>query len=396
MKKKLSKRKPGKRGKAGKGKEKRSSFSKTLSKKIEKPKPSRKPKEKPAEKKPKKEPKRAAKPAEKPKEKIEKPAQGEVALRIGSRLEKGTRGRKDKKTDTRQLVNKELHEFEKAQKDSRATPAKIRDQDEHVGLKHIKAEIEKKLQLDTPSTKGLPHTKLKPKQGKPEMVKTGIHGLDEILGGGLPKDSIVLLSGTCGTGKSIFGMNFLIEGAIKGEPGIYIALEESPESNIEQMKLFGWPVDELVKSKKLMILQPELYNFDALLTTIEDSIERIKAQRLVIDAISIIGMYFEDPYKVRKSILQLGALLKKMKCTTIAIDEVEEGEPSLSAYGVEEFVVDGVIVLYLIKRSNIYLRAAVIRKMRGVNHSTKIHPMEIKSPGGIVIYPSQELFEEVS
>ena len=56
---------------------------------------------------------------------------------------------------------------------------------------------------------------------------------------------------------------------------------------------------------------------------------------------------------------------------------------------------DGVIILYLIKRSNIYIRAAVIRKMRGVNHSTKIHPMEIRSPGGIIIYPSQELFEEI-
>jgi KaiC/GvpD/RAD55 family RecA-like ATPase len=308
-------------------------------------------------------------------------------------------------------VDRELKVFEKAHNDSGAAPAKIRKQDEHVGLKHIKTEIERNIRgasvkdakAEEPSktdktgiSKNLIKSAVRTISGKQTFIKSGIRGLDEIMGGGLPKDSIILLSGTCGTGKSIFGMNFLIEGAMKGEPGIYISLEESPESNIKQMKLFGWPVDDMIKNKKLMILQPELYNFDALLTTIEDSIDRIKAKRLVIDAISIIGMYFEDPYKVRKSILQLGALLKKMKCTTIAIDEVREGEPSLSAYGVEEFVVDGVIVLYLIKRSNIYLRAAVIRKMRGVNHSTKIHPMEIKSPGGIVIYPSQELFEEVS
>ncbi|MBM3304261.1 MAG: hypothetical protein FJY76_04120, partial [Candidatus Aenigmarchaeota archaeon] len=218
--------------------------------------------------------------------------------------------------------------------------------------------------------------------------------LDEILGGGVPQNSVILLSGSCGTGKSIFGMNFLIEGALIGEPGIYISLE-SPESNIRQMKLFGWPVDELVRRGRLLILQPELYNFDALLTTIEDSVDRIKAKRLVIDSISIIGMYFADAYKVRKSLLQLSTLLRKLKCTTFAIDEIKEGEPSLSAYGVEEFVVDGVIVLYLIKRGNIYIRAAVVRKMRGMPHSTKIHPMEICSPGGITIYPSQELFEEV-
>jgi KaiC/GvpD/RAD55 family RecA-like ATPase len=305
-------------------------------------------------------------------------------------------------------VKKEVKDFEQAHEESGAAPAKVRKQDEHINLKGMKLEIEKNLgarrqadekeiqMADKPAiAKNLTSSEVKTKQGKQQFIKSGIQGLDELLGGGLPKDSIILLSGTCGTGKSIFGMNFLIEGAMKGEPGIYISLEESPESNIQQMKLFGWPVDDLIKQKKLMILQPELYNFDALLTTIEDSIDRIKAKRLVIDAISIIGMYFEDPYKVRKSILQLGALLKKMKCTTVAIDEIREGETSLSAYGVEEFVVDGVIVLYLIKRSNIYLRATVIRKMRGINHSTKIHPMEIKSPGGIIIYPSQELFEEV-
>jgi len=319
----------------------------------------------------------------------------EVSIRIGQKNKKKPVG-----ADVWKRVDNQKKDIKKTEKIPAPTIlpalATVRKQDEHVGFNDLKQEIKNKLNGNELGIKGAATSSIQPTRDNQEFIKSGIRGLDEILGGGLPKDSIVLLSGTCGTGKSIFGMNFLIEGAMKGEPGIYIALEESPESNIQQMKLFGWPVDDMIRNKKLMILQPELYNFDALLTTIEDSIDRIKAKRLVIDAISIIGMYFEDPYKVRKSILQLGALLKKMKCTTIAIDEVREGESSLSAYGVEEFVVDGVIVLYLIKRSNIYLRAAVIRKMRGVNHSTKIHPMEIKSPGGIVIYPSQELFEEVS
>jgi|GEM_PF-453426 len=387
--------------------------------------------------------KRASSRRGRPKKRATKRASsGPVSIRLGNRKLKRKLPVKDKSKN----IDREIYDFEKSHKDSGASPAKVRKRDEHIAFRNMRKEIERNMgdeylrekipakPLDesvpvnveaemgagkkAPKTaaveraagkaateklpaKGKPSTKpyrtaFDTKGKMPDKIKTGIRGLDDILGGGLPKDSIVLLSGTCGTGKSIFGMNFLIEGAMKNEPGIYISLEESPESNIHQMKLFGWPVDDLIKNKKLMILQPELYNFDALLTTIEDSIDRIKAKRLVIDAISIIGMYFEDPYKVRKSILQLGSLLKKMRCTTIAIDEVREGQSSLSAYGVEEFVVDGVIVLYLIKRSNIYLRAAVIRKMRGVNHSTKIHPMEIKSPGGIIIYPSQELFEEVS
>lgn len=300
------------------------------------------------------------------------------------------------KTDHKEIkkrVEKELREFEIRHKKLGIASAKIRGQDEHVDFDHIRSQIEKKIKSQLPIIPSLDRQDLKSSSMK--TISSGIQGLDEILGGGLPENSLVLLSGTCGTGKSIFGMNFLIEGALHGEPGIYISLEESPESNIRQMEMFGWPVDDLINSKRIMIIQPELYNFDALLTTIEDSVDRIGAKRLVIDSISIIGMYFEDPYKVRKALLQLGTLLKKLKCTTIAIDEVREGEPSLSAYGVEEFVVDGVVMLYLIKRNNIYIRAVVVRKMRGMNHSTKLHPMEIRSPGGILIYPSQELFEEI-
>ena len=318
------------------------------------------------------------------------------SIRLGSIEEK-----KEPKMDVSKLkkqVEQELEDFKATHEKVGAAPAVVRGEDEHVEMEHLKSEIEKKIRGNgfghKESQTSARNAFLMP-AGKLETIESGINGLDDILGGGVPQNSVVLLSGSCGTGKSIFGMNFLIEGALKGEPGIYISLEESPESNIKQMKLFGWPVDELIRKGKLMILQPELYNFDALLTTIEDSVDRIKAKRLVIDSISIIGMYFADPYKVRKSLLQLSTLLRKLKCTTFAIDEIKEGEPSLSAYGVEEFVVDGVIILYLIKRSNIYIRAAVVRKMRGMPHSTKIHPMEIKSPGGITIYPSQELFEEV-
>lgn len=286
---------------------------------------------------------------------------------------------------------KELKIFKSVHEKSPAGSARTREQDEHVDFGYVKNDIEKVLRL----RKGHYSRKIA-KAAAMELVKSGIEGLDDILDGGIPKDFLILLSGTCGTGKSIFAMNFLIEGALMGEPGVYISLEESPESNIKQMRLFGWPIDELVKKNKIMLIQPELYNFDALLTTIEDSVDRIKAKRLVIDSASIIGMYFEDPYKVRKTIIQLGTMLKKLGCTTIMIDEIKEGEPSLSAFGVEEFVVDGVIVLYLIKKSNIFIRACVVRKMRGMDHSTKIHPMDIRSPGGIIIYPAQELFEEIT
>jgi len=202
------------------------------------------------------------------------------------------------------------------------------------------------------------------------------------------------LSGTCGTGKSIFGMEFLVKGAMKGEPGVYVSLEETIEETINQMKFFGWPVDELIKEKKLLIIQPELYNFNTLLSSIEDSILKINASRLVIDSISIIGMYFERLFEIRKSLIILNHLIKNLGCTTIAISEINEGKKELSPNGVEEFVSDGVIVLYYVKRGSSFSRSITIRKMRSTDHSTKIHPVEISKSKGIIVYHrEEEVFE---
>ncbi len=225
---------------------------------------------------------------------------------------------------------------------------------------------------------------VKTSNGNISRIKTGISGLDSLIGGGFPDNSLILLSGTCGTGKSLFGMNFLIEGALKGEPGVYVSLEESPEENMRQMRTFKWPVDDLIKKRKLLIIQPTLYNYEALLTKIEDAVNMIGAKRLVLDSLSIIGMYFENVYKVRKSVLELSAMLKRLECTTIAIDETEK-EEDLSAFHVEEFVVDGLILLFFTRTKGQFIRSLAIRKMRSTKHSHKLHPFEIKAPNGVVV-----------
>lgn len=264
-------------------------------------------------------------------------------------------------------------------------------EDHHKKLEDIRKDAEdvlKSFKTQAPAQQAQPSTDI-------IRLQTGVEGLDELIEGGIPEKSVVLLTGSTGTGKSIFSMEFLVEGAMHNEPGVYISLQESMEETINQMRFFGWPVDRLMEEGKIMIIQPELYNFDALLTAIEDAIDKIQAKRLVIDSISIIGMYFEEQFKIRKSLLTLSQMLKKLGCTTVAISEVGEGKIELSPYGIEEFVSDGVIILYFIRRGNMFLRAIAVRKLRSTNHSAKIHPIEIKRSGGIVVYPSEEVFAEV-
>jgi len=229
---------------------------------------------------------------------------------------------------------------------------------------------------------------------KIERVKIGVEGFDELIEGGIPNDSFVLLSGGTGTGKSIFGINFLAYGAEHDEPGVYVSLEEGYEENVKQMALFGWGLEELQKQKKLLILQPKMYNFDKLIESIQDAVYSIKAKRVVVDSVSILELYFEDKFKTRRSILDLAKTLKGMGVTTLAISEIDDREGGLSREGVEEFVADGVIILYLDKKENLMNRAIGIRKMRATNHSLKIHPVKIEPKKGMVVYPFEETFED--
>ena len=160
------------------------------------------------------------------------------------------------------------------------------------------------------------------------------------------------------------------------------------------MERFGWPVRDLIKKKKLLIIQPELYKYDVLLNEIENAIDKIKAKRLVIDSLTIIGMYFEDPYKVRRAVFEISRTFKRLGCTILAITEIAEGSESLSPFGVEEYVADGVIVLYYTKRDNSFLRAVAVRKMRFTDHSNKLHPLKIGSEG-IIVFGTEEIFATI-
>ncbi|MEM5882734.1 MAG: ATPase domain-containing protein [Candidatus Aenigmatarchaeota archaeon] len=226
-----------------------------------------------------------------------------------------------------------------------------------------------------------------------ERIKTGIPGLDDLIAGGFPQSSTILLSGVAGAGKTIFCLQFIYNGAyVYNEPGVYISLEEEPERLISYAaEEFNWNFKELIEKKMVSFVSAEMYSFEKLRDLIETEVIRLRAKRLVIDPSTILGLYFEKALQVRKSILDLTRLVKRLGCTTILVSEIEEGSGKISGLGVEEFVVDGIIILYYIKEAGFYTRGLCVRKMRATDHDSGIHPIQI-TRNGLVVFPKEQIF----
>lgn len=228
-----------------------------------------------------------------------------------------------------------------------------------------------------------------------KRVPTGIPGMDELIEGGFPEGSAVLLSGGTGTGKTIFSTQFVYNGASRfNEPGIYITVEEGPTNIWWNMQNFGWDIagltkQGLMKIYKMNLTQRTVESIEEEIGRIADMVEQMGAKRLVIDSTTAIGVWLPDPASIRYTIYKLVSELKKLDCTSLLVAETKGGKTDFSAFGVEEFVADGVIALYFVPPH----RALFVRKMRGTKHSVKVHPFNIGKTG-IVVRPRDELLWE--
>ncbi|MCX8175276.1 MAG: hypothetical protein N3E51_03665 [Candidatus Micrarchaeota archaeon] len=225
-------------------------------------------------------------------------------------------------------------------------------------------------------------------------VETGIAGFDSMVEGGLPEGTLNLLAGKVGTGRNIFALQYLIHGAKKGEPGVYITLEKEPEDVIALAESFGWKAKELVSEKRLSVIKPDMHRFETLKQSIIDEIERLGAKRLVIKPFSLISAYFNNVYDARKSLYELRREMQRLGCTALAVADVAEDSEAFSSSGYEEFVPNGVILLELITRkdSSSFVRTVFVRKMERTRHLLKRAPFEI-GEDGIEVYPDAEVFE---
>lgn len=229
-----------------------------------------------------------------------------------------------------------------------------------------------------------------------ERTPSGIAGFDKLIEGGFPQGNTILLSGSCGTGKSIFALQFIYLGAKEfSEPGVFVTLEQKIEDVVKAMRAFGWDVDTLLKQKKLLIVKPKNETQSNLEETIFAAVTEIKAKRVVVDSISLLGMYYKDDWDLRKGIKELHWRIKSLDCTTLLISDVKEFSAYYSPSGFEEFIVDGVVVLRIISKEagGGHTRAVFIRKMRGTEHSLDVFPMKIGKTG-IEVFPNLRIFEQ--
>jgi circadian clock protein KaiC len=238
-----------------------------------------------------------------------------------------------------------------------------------------------------------PATKLRPApKSRPQLPKapTGIQGLDEITGGGLPKGRPTLVCGGAGCGKTLLAMEFLVRGAAEfNEPGVFMAFEESIEDLTQNVSSLGFGLKELIARKKIVvdfvhIERSEIeesgeYDLEGLFIRLGAAIDAIGAKRVVLDTIETLFAGLSNQTILRAELRRLFRWLKDKGVTAIITGE--RGEATLTRQGLEEYVSDCVIVLdHRVSEQTSSRRLRVV-KYRGSIHGTNEYPFLIDADG---------------
>ncbi len=227
-----------------------------------------------------------------------------------------------------------------------------------------------------------------------DRVKTGISGLDEMLNGGIPAGRHVALYGGPGSGKTSFCFEYLYRGALEGEPGLYISLEETTEDIIENMKS-TFPmlseVSKLVSETKLEVVKPDKLDLEEVANVLEDRITSNGIKRAVVDSATMIRMSFGTDIEYRQTLFEFLSLLRNLDVTSITTVEASTAMREEMKYDIEHFVMDGIINLYNLEREDRRVRALEIFKMRGTDHSRDLVPFKV-TPQGFKVYVGEKVF----
>lgn len=223
---------------------------------------------------------------------------------------------------------------------------------------------------------------------------TGIQGLDEITGGGLPKGRPTLICGSAGCGKTLLAMEFLVRGATQfNEPGVFMAFEETIKDLTRNVASLGFDLDSLVADKKIVldfvyIERSEIeetgeYDLEGLFIRLNQAIDSIGAKRVVLDTIESLFAGLPNPLILRAELRRLFRWLKDKGVTAIITGE--RGDESLTRQGLEEYVSDCVIVLDHRVCDQTSSRRLRVVKYRGSTHGTDEYPFLIDEDGFSVL-----------
>lgn len=220
---------------------------------------------------------------------------------------------------------------------------------------------------------------------KLERIPTAIPGFDALVQGGFKKSSTNLLVGGAGSGKTIFAIQFLVNGIEKyNEPGVFITFEEKKKKTYEDMLEFGWDLKKYEKEGKFTYLEYTPEQVKKVIVegggALESVIIETKAKRVVIDSISSFALLYKDELLKKEASLVLFELLNKWGCTALLTSQ-DELHTASDVFSALEFEVDSIILLYHAKIKGIRHRSLEILKMRGTRHPEKTFRFEITDKG---------------
>jgi circadian clock protein KaiC len=224
--------------------------------------------------------------------------------------------------------------------------------------------------------------------GATPRAETGISKLDDLLGGGIPRGAALLVAGAAGTGKTILLLELVYRGALAGEKGLFVTYEETRERILATARGFGWDLDREIARGMVEIVsvpQPQIRVEEQLLM-IEDKLRAMQAERLAIDSMSLLLHRVDDPQIARDKVFQLAGIVRDAGAVGFFATDIPYGADRISRLGVEETVVDGVLLLTSSEEGLERQRYVEVYKLRNANHLLGRHALVI-GKGGISVFP---------
>lgn len=261
------------------------------------------------------------------------------------------------------------------------------------GLDHSRAEhsfriSSRGIEVYTPKLSIRRQSIAEPRKGASPRMATGISKLDDLVGGGIPYGSSILVGGIAGTGKTVLLMEFIYRGALAGEKGILFSFEETEERLRSAARGLGWDFDAQVDRGNIEIVfipQPEIL-VERDLLMMQERIASSGARRVALDSLSVFLHKIRDPELAREKTFQMATIVQNVGAVGFFAADIPYGATRVSRWGVEETVVDGVILLSAVEQGLERNRYIEVYKLRNTAHLSGRHPMTIRE-GGIAIDP---------